>query len=65
VRQRYPSLPILLTSGYADVIRHEAQADRFNVLTKPYDIDELANALRAQDKSGDRLVAPKVVEVAY
>jgi signal transduction histidine kinase/ActR/RegA family two-component response regulator len=45
VRQRFPRLPILLTSGYArttgDVYR-----EGFNIIAKPYSVDSLAEALR-------------------
>jgi CheY-like chemotaxis protein len=45
VRLRRPSLPVLLTSGYAGAARREAEAAGMRILAKPYGIDELAAAL--------------------
>jgi len=45
VRERWPALPVLLTSGYSDVIaRHGTMG--FELLHKPYTIAQLAAALR-------------------
>lgn len=45
VRDRYPGLPVLLTSGYSDVIvRHGTMG--FDLLHKPYTIGQLIVALR-------------------
>jgi signal transduction histidine kinase/CheY-like chemotaxis protein len=45
VRSRRPSLPVVLTSGYAGSARREAEHDGMRILAKPYGIDELAAAL--------------------
>jgi PAS domain S-box-containing protein len=42
VRDRYPELPVLLTTGYSE---HVADSHGFPVLQKPYDMDTLASAL--------------------
>ena len=42
VRQRYPELPILLTTGYSE---QAAGAHGFPVLHKPYEMETLASAL--------------------
>ena len=42
VRQRFPELPILLTTGYSEQV---AGLHGFPVLQKPYEIDGLASAL--------------------
>jgi CheY-like chemotaxis protein len=42
VRERFPELPILLTSGYSEKI---ASNDAFPMLQKPYDLRSLAGAL--------------------
>ena len=43
VRQRYPQLPILLTTGFSDAGRN-ARTD-FHILRKPYRLNELSQAL--------------------
>lgn len=40
IRRQHPELPILLASGYSDALS-EAAAAGFNVMTKPYQIDDL------------------------
>jgi PAS domain S-box-containing protein len=42
VRDRFPELPILLTTGYSEQV---AGSHGFPVLQKPYEMDSLANAL--------------------
>jgi CheY-like chemotaxis protein len=42
VRERFPELPILLTTGYSEQV---GAAHGFPVLQKPYELDALANAL--------------------
>ncbi|MES2137576.1 MAG: PAS domain S-box protein [Pseudomonadota bacterium] len=42
VRDRFPELPILLTTGYSEQV---AGSHGFPVLQKPYEMDALANAL--------------------
>jgi CheY-like chemotaxis protein len=45
IRQRYPGLPIVLTSGYSDVLAEENRHG-FELLHKPYAADELSRVLR-------------------
>ncbi len=54
IRQRYPHLPILLTSGYSNAA--EAAEKQFPLLRKPYQISALANAVGAV-----RATAPRAV----
>jgi len=42
VRQRFPELPILLTTGYSEQV---SGTHGFPVLQKPYEMDSLASAL--------------------
>jgi CheY-like chemotaxis protein len=44
-RQRRPRLPVLLTTGYAEAAKREADAAGIPVLPKPYVLHELATAL--------------------
>jgi CheY-like chemotaxis protein len=45
VRRRYPGMPVLLTSGYSEIIAKEGTFG-FPLLRKPYSIDALARGLR-------------------
>ena len=45
VRQRYPGLPIVLTSGYSDVLAENADRG-FDLIQKPYSLETIARALR-------------------
>ncbi|KQN37087.1 histidine kinase [Sphingomonas sp. Leaf407] len=45
VRERWPALPVLLTSGYSDVIARQG-TNGFELLHKPYTIAQVAAALR-------------------
>ena len=45
IRSRRGVLPILLTSGYAGPVRHQAEVDGFSILPKPYSLDQLSKAL--------------------
>ena len=47
IRRRWPDLPVLLTSGYAETAIRDAEAAGIPVLAKPYDIDTLAKRLRS------------------
>ncbi len=48
VREHRPSLPVVLTSGFAeDVAQTASHAPRLDILRKPYGRDELAAAIRA------------------
>jgi signal transduction histidine kinase len=45
VREKFPSLPIILTSGYSHVLAEEG-SHGFTLIHKPYSADELARALK-------------------
>lgn len=45
VRARYPGLPVLLTSGYSEIIAKEGTFG-FPLLRKPYSVEALSRALR-------------------
>jgi signal transduction histidine kinase/ActR/RegA family two-component response regulator len=46
IRTRHRTLPVLLTSGYADPVRPKAAAIGIRILSKPYRLRELAEALK-------------------
>jgi DNA-binding LytR/AlgR family response regulator len=45
MKKEFPTIPILLTSGYSDVATH-AVISRFHVIRKPYRLEELEMWLR-------------------
>jgi PAS domain S-box-containing protein len=45
IRERFPGLPVVLTSGYSDVLARDG-ADGFQLLHKPYSVESLSQALR-------------------
>ncbi|WP_374943470.1 PAS domain S-box protein [Sphingomonas sp.] len=45
IRQRYPDLPVVLTSGYCDVLARQG-THGFELLQKPYSIEQLSRVLR-------------------
>jgi signal transduction histidine kinase/ActR/RegA family two-component response regulator len=47
IQRRRSDIPILLTSGYSEAAVHEAQGVGVRILSKPYQLDELAVALNA------------------
>jgi signal transduction histidine kinase/CheY-like chemotaxis protein len=54
IRIRRRTLPVLLTSGYAEVAKETAEAEGVRVLRKPFGLDELAAALRGAMAPGKR-----------
>ncbi len=46
IRRRHPSLPVILTSGYSNVLA-QSGSHGFPLVQKPYSIDSLSRALRA------------------
>jgi len=46
LRRRHPDLPVLLTSGYAQVAKRQADDEGVRVLPKPFLLGELAAALK-------------------
>ncbi|MCJ2024736.1 PAS domain S-box protein [Methylobacterium sp. J-067] len=45
IRRRYPDLPVVLTSGYSDVLADEG-SHGFELLRKPYSVADLSRVLR-------------------
>ncbi|MHB1204561.1 MAG: ATP-binding protein [Rhodospirillaceae bacterium] len=45
IHRRRPELPVLLTSGYADAVKKQAQSEGVPLLPKPYQLDDLAAAI--------------------
>ena len=45
VRERYPGLPVILTSGYSEVLAENAHAG-FELIQKPYSVESLSRVLR-------------------
>ena len=45
VRRRWPELPLILTSGYSDVLA-EGGAHGFPLLRKPYSVEDLSRLVR-------------------
>jgi len=53
IANRYPHIPVLLTSGYSDVV--QSAASRFAILRKPFQLPALDKSIReALDRSGGR-----------
>lgn len=46
IRTRNLDVPVLLTSGYAEAVKHSAEAEGVQILAKPYRLEELAAALK-------------------
>ncbi len=53
IRKRRPGLPVLLTSGYADLARRDGELADVELLAKPYTLEHLAASL-ARTRSGSR-----------
>ena len=51
VRESYPDLPVLLTTGYSDELA-QGKAREFEILAKPYSAGSLASALAALAEGG-------------
>ena len=51
IRQRYPDLPVVLTSGYSNVLAQEGRHG-FELLQKPYSVEALARVLDATARRG-------------
>jgi CheY-like chemotaxis protein len=45
VRERYPGLPVILTSGFSEVLAENAHAG-FELIQKPYSVESLSRVLR-------------------
>jgi PAS domain S-box-containing protein len=46
IRRRYPSLPVVLTSGYSNVLAEDGRQG-FELLQKPYAVEDLSRVLRS------------------
>ena len=55
IRRRRADLPVLLTSGYAEAVAQEANAEGVHLLPKPYQIGQLSAALRVATSNQRRL----------
>jgi DNA-binding LytR/AlgR family response regulator len=53
IRFRRSDLPILLTSGYLEAAKQDAEAQGINILRKPYQLAELEEAIRRTMTGGD------------
>jgi PAS domain S-box-containing protein len=51
IRRRYPGLPVVLTSGYSHVLAEDGRHG-FELLQKPYAIEELSRVLRCVTRAG-------------
>ncbi len=51
IRERHPGLPVVLTSGYSDVLAKEG-AHGFPLLQKPYSVEALSRVLRQAVSNG-------------
>ncbi|MDB5745684.1 MAG: hybrid sensor histidine kinase/response regulator [Massilia sp.] len=47
VRKQRPAMPILITTGYMDELRSAPQAQRLDILGKPYRQEEPLSQVRA------------------
>jgi PAS domain S-box-containing protein len=45
IRERYPGLPVILTSGYSEVLAENAHVG-FELIQKPYSVESLSRVLR-------------------
>lgn len=45
IRRQYPDLPVILTSGYSDVLAQNGHYG-FELLHKPYSVEQLSRVLR-------------------
>ena len=45
IRRRYPGLPVVLTSGYSNVLAEEG-LHGFELVQKPYAVEDLSRVLR-------------------
>jgi CheY-like chemotaxis protein len=46
IKTRRRGLPVLLTSGFGDSVRSEAEALGVRILPKPYGLNQLSSALK-------------------
>lgn len=53
IRLRRSDLPVLLTSGYSEAAKQDAEAQGIKILRKPYQLAELEEALRRTMAGGD------------
>jgi DNA-binding LytR/AlgR family response regulator len=53
IRLRRSDLPVLLTSGYSEAAKQDAEAQGIKILRKPYQLAELEEAIRRTMAGGD------------
>jgi signal transduction histidine kinase/ActR/RegA family two-component response regulator len=53
IRRLYPGLPVVLTSGYSEVLAEEGRRG-FELLQKPYSVESMSRALRKAVAEGQR-----------
>jgi DNA-binding LytR/AlgR family response regulator len=53
IRDRFPGLPIVLTSGYSDVLAQKGRHG-FELLQKPYAVEDLSRVLRRVARSREK-----------
>jgi DNA-binding NtrC family response regulator len=58
-RERFPDIPVLLTSGFSDAAR--AADGRFDILRKPFELSALERAIETVTR-GKRRQASRVAE---
>ena len=51
IRERYPGLPVVLTSGYSSVLADNAHRG-FELIQKPYSVEALSRMIRKAQKEG-------------
>ena len=59
IRQRFPELPVILTSGYSEVMAEEGQHG-FDLIKKPYAVEDLSRILRRLTSKKHRLRSENV-----
>jgi CheY-like chemotaxis protein len=60
----YPNMPVVLTSGYSDVLAQEGTRG-FELLRKPYSIDELARALGQSSSRAGKSKSSSKLEIGH
>ena len=61
IANRYPRIPVLLTSGYSDMV--QTAASRFRILRKPFQLSALEKSIReALDHAGGRDDGDRVLQ---
>src|SRR5262249_52876260 len=56
IRRRRPNLPVLLTSGFAEAARRSVGSQPIQIISKPYRMDELRDALHTARQDAHRTI---------